>query len=78
MVLWWLSELKICLIFLEAIMQYQFCIFVSRSFMALWVSTRRLVQHVFSGLYILYYMPWFNRSISSLVILVFVKFFVLG
>ena len=46
--------------------------------MALSASTRRLVQYVFSGLSILYCMPWFSRSISSSVNLMFVRFFVIG
>ena len=78
MVLWWLSKLKICFIFLAAILRFEFYGFVSRSFMALSVSTRRLVQYVFSGLSILYCMTWFSRSISSFVNLIFVRFFVLG
>jgi hypothetical protein len=42
----WLSELKICFIFLAATIRYEFCSFVSRNFMALSVSTRRLVLYV--------------------------------
>ena len=42
MLLWWLSELKICFILLVAIMRYEFCSYVSKSFMALSVSTMRL------------------------------------
>jgi len=49
MVPWWVSGLKICFISLAAIMHYEFCCFVSRSFMAVSVSGRKLVHYVFSG-----------------------------
>ena len=58
-------------------MRYEFYSFVSKSFVALSVSTVRSVQYVFSVLSTLYCKPWSSRSISSLMNFIFVTFFVL-